>query len=539
MECLQPPPPARPPAVTPPPRNPQRSDSGDDVRKVQSAPPTGSQEETDPMMAGRHSKLYQRRKEVEAELRNQFNLPEEAVAVLSKLRSRRSENPYGCPPPVPKPRISKSKLPPIPKPFEQQHARWGLDESPEPRKAEAKDEPPWWKLEQENLARRNHERESHLAGSEEPRSAAQDAAGYVQGHLDRSLHKRPQSWRMRRPEQNGPADRWQSQASHEAEGEGFKEEPWQAKAKELEEIAMAHRRRHEELKRRRAQAEAEYDAEAREAEDRHQFGNVASRGKHSQEYLRELRHREEQRFEEMRQEEMRKLQRDRDEARKRRQEQEEWEKEIRRQFAEEAEHLRAAQSKQQEVEEEQQRQWQEGARRQEAEREERRRREAERHERHRARQAARRAAQAKADQSPEPPRTGQEQVPPRPECRNRHDADPRRASSQPPTSPHAPPRPVPPPPAPGRHESRSHLRARSEQVFRESRKFSTGELQAAKSSAMRQLQSLKQNPSREARQKGFKDLLRMWHPDKNPESSEIATAVFQMIQAERSRVLPK
>jgi len=54
---------------------------------------------------------------------------------------------------------------------------------------------------------------------------------------------------------------------------------------------------------------------------------------------------------------------------------------------------------------------------------------------------------------------------------------------------------------------------------------------------MRQMLSLKQHPGLEARQKGFKDLLRAWHPDKNPKSQEVATAVFQMLQAERGRVL--
>ncbi|OLP91631.1 hypothetical protein AK812_SmicGene26645 [Symbiodinium microadriaticum] len=67
---------------------------------------------------------------------------------------------------------------------------------------------------------------------------------------------------------------------------------------------------------------------------------------------------------------------------------------------------------------------------------------------------------------------------------------------------------------------------------------SSAELQAAKAAAMRQLIMLKQNPSKEARHKGFKELLRLWHPDKNPGSAEVATTVFQMIQAERGRPLP-
>jgi len=54
---------------------------------------------------------------------------------------------------------------------------------------------------------------------------------------------------------------------------------------------------------------------------------------------------------------------------------------------------------------------------------------------------------------------------------------------------------------------------------------------------MRQMLDLKKHQGHEARQKGFKELLRAWHPDKNPSSAEIATAVFQMLQAERGRIL--
>lgn len=62
-------------------------------------------------------------------------------------------------------------------------------------------------------------------------------------------------------------------------------------------------------------------------------------------------------------------------------------------------------------------------------------------------------------------------------------------------------------------------------------------LSQAQAAARRQLDALREMPSRDARQKGFKELLRAWHPDKNPQSVEVATAVFQRIQAERAQIL--
>lgn len=517
---LPPPPPSRPYLATPPPNRPFLQPPHEE-RQVQSAPPERQPfDEEDPLM-GKHSKLYQRRKEIESELRRQFNLPEEAVEVLSQLRSRRSSS-YGCPPPVPKPRSGKSKLPPIPKPVE---ATRGPDEADaRAQEAERRSEPPWWKLEQENLARRNQEREAREAFLKSPEPPAEVPS--VQVHmLDRSIHLRPQSWRTGRP----PAERKVTAEFHAPRPppEGSQpEEPWRAKARELEALASAHHLKHEELKKARAQ---ELDPMAPEEA-------MPAQVRYSQEYLKELRQREEQRFEEMKREELRKLQKEREEAQKRREEQEEWEQAMRQQFAQEAARLRAAQKRQQEAEDEQQKYWQQEVERQQAEREARRRRDAEREERHRARQAARAAAQqARHQQMPEPPRVFRAEAP-------AHNAE-HRSSSQPSFSPSAP-RPAPrgPPRSPGRAEassfSSSRKRVRSEQVFREP-KVTAGELQAAKSAAMRQLLCLKQNPSREARQKGFKELLRVWHPDKNPESCEVATAVFQMIQAERSRILPK
>lgn len=62
-------------------------------------------------------------------------------------------------------------------------------------------------------------------------------------------------------------------------------------------------------------------------------------------------------------------------------------------------------------------------------------------------------------------------------------------------------------------------------------------LKLAEAAAMQQLNEVRELPSKKDRQKGFKELLRAWHPDKNPENLEVATAVFQRLQAERSRAL--
>jgi len=62
-------------------------------------------------------------------------------------------------------------------------------------------------------------------------------------------------------------------------------------------------------------------------------------------------------------------------------------------------------------------------------------------------------------------------------------------------------------------------------------------LQQAERSAMQQLRALQQLPSKAERQRAFKDLLRVWHPDKNPQNVEVATAVFQRLQSERSKLL--
>jgi len=55
-------------------------------------------------------------------------------------------------------------------------------------------------------------------------------------------------------------------------------------------------------------------------------------------------------------------------------------------------------------------------------------------------------------------------------------------------------------------------------------------LEAAKADALKELLELKKIQDASERNKQFRALLRAWHPDKNPERSEVATAVFQFLQ---------
>lgn len=56
------------------------------------------------------------------------------------------------------------------------------------------------------------------------------------------------------------------------------------------------------------------------------------------------------------------------------------------------------------------------------------------------------------------------------------------------------------------------------------------EVQKAKMEALAKLQSMQSVEPKEERSKQFRALLREWHPDKNPEKAEVATAVFQFLQ---------
>lgn len=56
------------------------------------------------------------------------------------------------------------------------------------------------------------------------------------------------------------------------------------------------------------------------------------------------------------------------------------------------------------------------------------------------------------------------------------------------------------------------------------------EIEKAKAEALEKLMKLKEIESKENRSKEFRALLRKWHPDKNPDQQEVATAVFQFLQ---------
>jgi len=56
------------------------------------------------------------------------------------------------------------------------------------------------------------------------------------------------------------------------------------------------------------------------------------------------------------------------------------------------------------------------------------------------------------------------------------------------------------------------------------------ELKKAKADVLNKLVELQKMQSKEQRNKEFRLLLRSWHPDKNPDRVEMATAVFQFIQ---------
>jgi len=60
------------------------------------------------------------------------------------------------------------------------------------------------------------------------------------------------------------------------------------------------------------------------------------------------------------------------------------------------------------------------------------------------------------------------------------------------------------------------------------------EIALAKKKVLAKLTTLKNIEPKEQRAKAFRELLREWHPDKNPERIEMATAVFQFLQKGKS-----
>lgn len=56
------------------------------------------------------------------------------------------------------------------------------------------------------------------------------------------------------------------------------------------------------------------------------------------------------------------------------------------------------------------------------------------------------------------------------------------------------------------------------------------EVEEAKMEALQKLTKLQGIEPKEERAKQWRLLLRTWHPDKNPDKLEVATAVFQFLQ---------
>lgn len=56
------------------------------------------------------------------------------------------------------------------------------------------------------------------------------------------------------------------------------------------------------------------------------------------------------------------------------------------------------------------------------------------------------------------------------------------------------------------------------------------EIAQAKKQVLAKLTMLQNVEPKEQRARQFRELLREWHPDKNPEKIEMATAVFQFLQ---------
>jgi len=67
-------------------------------------------------------------------------------------------------------------------------------------------------------------------------------------------------------------------------------------------------------------------------------------------------------------------------------------------------------------------------------------------------------------------------------------------------------------------------------IPRPQRSAGNPEVEAAKGEALEHLMKLRSVEPREARMSEWRALLRKWHPDKNPDRVEVATAVFQFLQ---------
>lgn len=62
------------------------------------------------------------------------------------------------------------------------------------------------------------------------------------------------------------------------------------------------------------------------------------------------------------------------------------------------------------------------------------------------------------------------------------------------------------------------------------------EIEVAKKEALENLMKLQGLEPKEERSKQWRALLRNWHPDKNPDKKEVATAVFQFLQKGKAMI---
>jgi len=89
-----------------------------------------------------------------------------------------------------------------------------------------------------------------------------------------------------------------------------------------------------------------------------------------------------------------------------------------------------------------------------------------------------------------------------------------------------------------RSSSSSSSRSRGKKKKKEKKSSSAAEnaasdnaeINEAKKDALQKLMDLKEIESKDTKIKEWRKLLRQWHPDKNPEKKEVATAVFQFLQ---------
>jgi len=542
------------------------------MRESVSLPPENSPE--DPFMQG-HSKLYHRRREIEAELRRDFNLPEEGVA--SPDRRRDIALKFGRPPPVPKLRRDQflPQIPPRPQQAQSEppsRHRWGNIEEPaviSPQRPRAEKEDQWWRQEQQNL----HQPSASSAASaawpaqEHPPPAP---TGSPLPRAERIVKDRPNSWRQKQAQmsaeaqaaaQLGPAASGAHSPALPSAAPSPDVHKVQQKARDLEDLAREFKQKREARENRIA---ATADPQVNIAEQQHAEANEHERQRRlAEEKAQQARQREEdeeQRFEKLRERELKKQQREVEDAEHRRREQEEWESDIRKRFKEE-EKTRKQQSQQDMVSEaDRQAHAKAEVERRQAQRDG----DAERRERHaRVRDRAREREALRQERQEEARRCLDE------EARSFEAEKLRAAEAERFKRP-----PMGAPPARGRAASRADVAggAASSGVSRERsfgaapsapsvpsppsvpslqrRSASTPAAPAASSSlpadealrqaelaAMQQLRGLELLPTKEEKQRAFKELLRAWHPDKNPQNVELATAVFQRLNSERKKVL--